>query len=138
MAISPACGEDEACLSVCDGADNTLPELLFRVFDVFIQGSRSLDRTHGGLGNGLSLANRLIELHGDTVQANNAGIRTGSTRVIPASTLLMASGVEVSQQHFCVSQSWAANNSRALPATAQEWTTSFRNDDSAALADAPD
>ena len=48
-------------------------ELLPHIFDLFAQGKRSLDRTQGGLGVGLTLVQRLVELHGGTVEATSDG-----------------------------------------------------------------
>jgi PAS domain S-box-containing protein len=47
------------------------PELLPHIFDLFTQEARSLDRSQGGLGIGLSLVQRLVELHGGTVEARS-------------------------------------------------------------------
>ena len=47
------------------------PELLPHIFDLFTQGERSLDRSQGGLGIGLCLVQRLVELHGGTVWAES-------------------------------------------------------------------
>jgi PAS domain S-box-containing protein len=58
------------------------PELLPRVFDLFQQAERSLDRSQGGLGIGLTLVRRLVELHGGTVEARSAGVGRGSEFVI--------------------------------------------------------
>jgi PAS domain S-box-containing protein len=56
-----------------------MPEALrARVFDLFEQGDRSLDRSQGGLGLGLSLVKRLVELHGGTVTASSEGAGRGS------------------------------------------------------------
>ncbi len=60
---------DEVVLSVVDEGDGIAPELLPRVFDLFVQGTRALDRRAGGLGIGLTLVKRLVELHGGTVSA---------------------------------------------------------------------
>jgi two-component system CheB/CheR fusion protein len=49
------------------------PELLARAFDLFAQGDQSLDRSQGGLGIGLTLVKRLVELHGGTVAAHSDG-----------------------------------------------------------------
>jgi CheY-like chemotaxis protein len=53
-------------------------EVLPRVFDIFTQGDRSLERAQGGLGIGLSLVRGLVELHGGSVAAHSAGLGQGS------------------------------------------------------------
>jgi two-component system CheB/CheR fusion protein len=58
------------------------PDLVNRVFDLFTQGERSLDRSQGGLGLGLTLVRRLVELHGGTVEATSAGPGSGSEFVV--------------------------------------------------------
>ena len=58
------------------------PELLPRVFDLFTQAERSLDRSQGGLGIGLTLVRRLVEMHGGSVTASSAGIGQGSEFVV--------------------------------------------------------
>jgi signal transduction histidine kinase len=54
------------------------PDLLPSVFDLFTQATRSLDRSQGGLGVGLTLVRRLVELHGGAVAAASAGLGQGS------------------------------------------------------------
>ena len=54
------------------------PELLPRLFEPFIQADRSLDRKRGGLGLGLALVKRLVELHDGTVSADSAGTEKGA------------------------------------------------------------
>ena len=54
-------------------------ELLPLVFDLFEQGERTLDRTQGGLGVGLTLVRRIVEAHGGSVRASSAGAGLGST-----------------------------------------------------------
>jgi len=53
-------------------------EMLARIFDLFTQVERSLDRSQGGLGIGLTLVRRLVELHGGTVSARSEGHGRGS------------------------------------------------------------
>jgi len=57
-------------------------ELLPHVFELFVQGERGLDRSHGGLGIGLSVVKRLVEMHGGTVSAASGGEKQGSTFTI--------------------------------------------------------
>jgi len=69
----------QALLSVRDTGIGIAPELLPRLFDIFIQGAVSLDRSEGGLGIGLSLVRQLVQLHGGTIGAESGGPGQGST-----------------------------------------------------------
>ncbi|QAU33431.1 response regulator [Janthinobacterium sp. 17J80-10] len=69
---------DEAMLSVSDSGIGMSPDLLTRIFDIFSQGERSLDRPQGGLGIGLSLVRQLVLLHDGDVTADSQGSGTGS------------------------------------------------------------
>lgn len=69
---------EEAVLRVSDNGIGLDGELLARAFDLFVQGERSIDRSQGGLGVGLTLVRRLAELHGGTVQAESAGYGSGA------------------------------------------------------------
>lgn len=71
--------DDEVVLTVSDSGVGIPPDLLPHVFDVFVQGSISIDRSQGGLGIGLSLVRRLVELHGGSVSATSIGAGAGST-----------------------------------------------------------
>ncbi len=68
----------EAVLSIRDTGIGIPADMLPRVFDMFAQVDHSLERTHGGLGIGLTLVRRLVELHGGTVEAASAGPGKGS------------------------------------------------------------
>jgi CheY-like chemotaxis protein len=54
------------------------PELLNRVFDLFAQADRTLDRSEGGLGIGLTVAQKLAEMHGGIITADSDGLGKGS------------------------------------------------------------
>jgi signal transduction histidine kinase/ActR/RegA family two-component response regulator len=70
---------DEAVLEVADTGAGIAPALLPRIFEPFVQGERTVDRTHGGLGLGLALVKRLVEMHGGHVSAASEGPGRGST-----------------------------------------------------------
>ncbi|WKB54307.1 ATP-binding protein [Eleftheria terrae] len=69
---------DQAVLQISDSGIGIPDALLPRVFDLFVQGERSLDRRQGGLGIGLTLVRRIVELHGGSVTADSAGPNLGS------------------------------------------------------------
>jgi CheY-like chemotaxis protein len=69
-------------ISVRDNGTGIPPQMLPRVFDMFMQVDRSLEKTHGGLGIGLTLVKRLVELHGGTVQARSGGAGRGSEFIV--------------------------------------------------------
>jgi CheY-like chemotaxis protein len=71
-----------ARLSVRDSGIGIEPEMLVRVFETFSQADRSLDRSRGGLGLGLSLVKGLVEQHGGAVEAFSAGLGRGTEVVV--------------------------------------------------------
>ena len=73
---------DEAVLRVSDNGIGIPAETLSRVFDMFMQIDRSLDFCQGGLGIGLTLVRRFVEMHGGSVQATSGGPNRGSEFVI--------------------------------------------------------
>jgi signal transduction histidine kinase/CheY-like chemotaxis protein len=72
----------DAMFSVRDSGLGLEPELLPRIFDLFVQGERGLDRSQGGLGIGLTLVRRIVELHDGGVQARSEGAGKGSEFII--------------------------------------------------------
>ncbi len=69
----------DVVLRVRDNGSGIAPEFLPDVFGLFVQGSRSPDRSQGGLGLGLPLVRQLVELHGGTVVAESPGLGLGTT-----------------------------------------------------------
>ncbi|NML60925.1 response regulator [Massilia sp. RP-1-19] len=71
---------EDKILTVCvaDNGIGIAPEMLDHVFEMFVQVDSTLERTNAGLGVGLSLARRLVELHGGTIEASGGGVGRGS------------------------------------------------------------
>lgn len=72
----------QAVLCVVDNGIGINSELLPRIFDLFMQAEVSLDRSQGGLGIGLTLVRRLVELQGGSIEANSRGANQGSEFVV--------------------------------------------------------
>lgn len=72
----------EAVISVSDQGIGIAPELLPRVFDIFMQAHPSRERSQGGLGIGLSLVRGVVELHGGRVEARSQGVGKGSEFIV--------------------------------------------------------
>ena len=70
--------DGEAVLRVADTGEGIAPQFLPLVFDLFAQGDTNFDRPSGGLGVGLTLVRRLVELHGGRVEAASPGLGKGS------------------------------------------------------------
>jgi PAS domain S-box-containing protein len=68
----------DALIEITDNGAGIPPDLLPRIFDLFVQSDRTLDRAQGGLGIGLAVVKRLIEMHGGRVAAHSDGIGKGS------------------------------------------------------------
>jgi two-component system CheB/CheR fusion protein len=68
----------QALISVEDDGSGIDPEKLPHVFDLFMRATRSIDQQYGGLGVGLTLVRRLVEMHGGTVRAESDGLGKGS------------------------------------------------------------
>ena len=73
---------DWVTVTVTDSGAGIQPEFLSSVFEMFTQLQAHRDRTHGGLGIGLTLARRMVELHGGTVEARSEGAGRGCTFVV--------------------------------------------------------
>lgn len=80
--LAVAALDNEVEITVADHGYGIASDLLPRVFDLFVQSQRTLDRSQGGLGIGLSVVRRLIDMHGGSVRAESAGLGQGSTFTI--------------------------------------------------------
>jgi CheY-like chemotaxis protein len=69
---------DSIFVSVKDTGAGISPDMLPRIFDMFVQGKQSLDRTEGGLGLGLTIVRSIVELHGGAVWASSEGPGKGA------------------------------------------------------------
>ena len=89
------CGDD-AVVRVTDTGIGIRPESLATIFELFAQVDRTLDRAQGGLGVGLTLVQRLVELHGGNVQASSTGPGQGAEFVVrlPLQPRMEQTGVE--------------------------------------------
>jgi PAS domain S-box-containing protein len=82
IAVTAVVEGDEAIVRVVDSGIGIEPDLLPRVFDLFVQGDRSKDRAQGGLGLGLTLVRRLTEMHGGSVAVASEGRGRGAAFTI--------------------------------------------------------
>src|SRR4029079_15621025 len=69
---------DEVVLTVRDSGIGIAPEMLARIFELFVQERQALDRSQGGLGFGLTIVRTLVEMHGGTISATSQGRGCGS------------------------------------------------------------
>jgi CheY-like chemotaxis protein len=72
----------EVALHVRDEGAGIDPQMLPNIFDLYLQGDRSMDRLHAGLGIGLTVVKHLVEMHGGTVEACSDGLDKGSEFIV--------------------------------------------------------
>jgi len=82
----------EVVIRVIDNGVGISPEVLPRIFDMFMQVDRSIERSQGGLGIGLTLAQLLVEMHGGTVRAHSEGPGRGSEFMVRLPAALRRAG----------------------------------------------
>ena len=89
-------------IRVADNGVGIRPDLLGKVFEMFAQSQRNLDRSDGGLGVGLTLAKSLIELHSGTIIANSDGEGKGSEFIVelPLTSTVHRPASKVTKPHF--------------------------------------
>jgi PAS domain S-box-containing protein len=130
---------------VQDSGSGIAPELMPKLFDLFVQGERTHARPSGGLGIGLSLAKRLMEMHNGTLEAHSAGPGQGSTfvmklppapaapRVEPVAVPTVSPALQEKQQLLIVDDNVDAANGLALLAQLSGYVTYVANDGLAAI-----
>jgi PAS domain S-box-containing protein len=84
----------DAVITISDNGIGIARENLLSVFEMFTQVDSSLERSQGGLGIGLTLSRRIVELHGGTIEAASDGPGTGSTLTVRLRAVPGASAVE--------------------------------------------
>jgi CheY-like chemotaxis protein len=87
--------QDTVTVRVVDNGIGIPQELLPQVFEMFMQVDKSLERAQGGLGIGLSLVKRLVEMHGGTVAARSNGAGQGSEFIVRLPTIHASAGSEL-------------------------------------------
>src|SRR5439155_19576049 len=100
---------DDAVLRVRDNGVGISPDTLPKVFDLFVQADRSLDRSDGGLGIGLTLVRNLVQMHGGSVHASSEGADRASEFVVR-----LPLPPEAPQSHQAVGKTTRPNN-RSVP-----------------------
>ena len=73
---------EQVAVAVTDNGRGMSPEMLPRVFDMFVQERQSIDRSLGGLGIGLAIVKNLVTMHGGSVEAHSPGMGLGSSFVV--------------------------------------------------------
>ena len=90
---------EQVCIRVRDTGIGIRSEMLPRIFDMFTQVDSTLDRSQGGLGIGLTLVRRLVEMHGGSVEANSDGAGLGSEFTVRLPFDRMAAHVASTSEH---------------------------------------
>lgn len=70
---------EQAAIDIADSGIGLEENMLEKVFDLFMQVDKSIDRSHGGLGIGLSVVNTIVKMHGGSVTAHSKGLGKGAT-----------------------------------------------------------
>lgn len=89
---------NSAVVRVRDNGMGITPDMLPRIFDLFVQERQTIDRSQGGLGLGLTIVRSLVHMHGGSVQAHSGGPGRGSEFVV--SLPLCSSAEAVSEEGF--------------------------------------
>jgi signal transduction histidine kinase len=91
--------DGEAVVTISDNGFGIPAELLPKVFDLFAQGERLLDRSQGGLGIGLAIVKRLVQMHGGSVAVRSDGPDMGATFEIRLPLADVETNVKPAEKH---------------------------------------
>ena len=83
--------DGDAVVAVQDSGKGISPELLPRIFNLFVQGEQPIDRRAGGLGLGLAIVKTLVQMHRGAVTAQSGGLGQGATFIVRLPTVAGAS-----------------------------------------------
>lgn len=75
-------GSDRIVVEISDNGTGIEPELLPRIFDAFAQGERAIRQRQGGLGLGLAISKKIVDMHGGTITVRSPGRLNGATFLI--------------------------------------------------------
>ncbi len=114
ITISGEAVQGEVILSVRDTGVGIAPEVLPRIFDLFIQGAQAIDRSQGGLGLGLTIVRNLVERHGGSVSARSDGAGTGAEFVIRLPRVTTIASVHRQDTGVAVHQGAAVTGGRRI------------------------
>src|SRR5262249_26675680 len=82
ISLAATLEDGQTVVRVCDTGAGIPAEVLPHVFELFVQADPSPERSHGGLGIGLTLVQRLVQMHGGTAEAHSGGLGQGSEFVV--------------------------------------------------------
>jgi signal transduction histidine kinase/ActR/RegA family two-component response regulator len=82
VSLSARVEDKTLVVTVADNGIGIAPDMIANVFEMFVQVDSTLERTNAGLGVGLSLARRLVELHHGSIEANSGGIGRGTEFIV--------------------------------------------------------
>jgi PAS domain S-box-containing protein len=99
VAVSACVEERDVVLRVRDSGTGIDRDVLPRVFELFVQGRQTIDRSEGGLGLGLTIVRNLVERHGGRVSAHSGGRGTGSEFVV---RLPRADATDLDAEQLCL------------------------------------
>ncbi len=103
---------DEVMVRIRDSGMGIAPELLPRIFEMFVHGASDADGAQAGLGIGLSLAREIVRLHGGSITADSAGVGKGSEFIVR----LPLAREEVASGELAVASSHPSTDNSPLPA----------------------